>query len=131
MRREYLLGSLLANRKDTHLITALDEASRKITTGHPTFYAIKKIMEPNLQPGVYLFKKRTRTEHELHRVFDGSRWYFGASGVKGAIQCAERGAEWGEFNDHQITEFLRMEKISMAYAKRIERLTKVANKYKF
>ena len=38
MRWECLLGSLLANRKDTHLITALDEASRKITTGHPTIY---------------------------------------------------------------------------------------------
>jgi len=53
---------------------------------------------PGVQPGVYLIKERTDTEHELHKVFDGVRWYFGAAGVSGALQSAELGVASGEFD---------------------------------
>ena len=50
-----------------------------------------------MEPGVYLIKERTVDEHELHNVFDGERWYFGAAGVSGALQIAELGLKSGEY----------------------------------
>jgi hypothetical protein len=48
-----------------------------------------------MHPGVYLIKERTEDEHELHKVFDGEKWYFGAAGISGALQCAELGTKSG------------------------------------
>ena len=51
-----------------------------------------------MEPGVYLIKERTVEDHELHKVFDGTKWYFGAAGVAGALQVADMGVQAGEFD---------------------------------
>lgn len=51
-----------------------------------------------MEPGVYLFKERTAEEHELHKVFDGTQWHFGAAGIDGALRSAEVGSKGGDFD---------------------------------
>ena len=51
-----------------------------------------------MKPGVYLIKDRTDDDHELHKVFDGRVWHFGAAGIRGALQSAELGVKGGEFD---------------------------------
>lgn len=71
-------------------------------------------------PGVYLISERTDEEHELHKVFDGSNWYFGAAGIPGALQSAELGIKGGEYDlKGPRNAPLRMESLSPSESKRL------------
>lgn len=68
-----------------------------------------------MEPGVYLIKERSAEDHELHKVFDGARWYMGAAGVSGALQVADMGVQAGEFDAKgPTTSPLRMEVLNEA-----------------
>lgn len=74
-------------------------------------------------PGVYLIKERTEEEHELHKVFDGEKWYFGAAGISGALQCAELGLKSGEYDLRGPTKPpLRIEVLSNQESKRLSKI---------
>jgi len=75
------------------------------------------------KPGVYLIKERTAKDHELHKVFDGTKWYFGAAGVTGALQMAEMGVQSGEFDvKGPSSSPLRIETLSEADGQRFARM---------
>lgn len=76
-----------------------------------------------MEPGVYLFKDRSAEEHELHKVFDGVNWYFGAAGVVGALQVAEMAVKSGEFDLKGPSKPpLRIEVLGQADAARFARI---------
>ena len=51
-----------------------------------------------MEPGVYLFNEQTAEVHELHKVFDGINWHWGAAGISGALQSAEMGVKGGDLD---------------------------------
>lgn len=76
-----------------------------------------------MQPGVYLIKERTDEDHELHKVFDGEKWYFGAAGISGALQCAELGSKSGEYDLRGPAKPpLRIEVLSNQESKRLAKI---------
>jgi hypothetical protein len=76
-----------------------------------------------MEPGVYLIKERTGDEHELHKVYDGTKWYFGAAGISGALQCAEWGAKGGEFDlKGPIKPPLKIEVLSQSETLRLKKI---------
>lgn len=78
-------------------------------------------------PGVYLIKERSAEDHELHKVFDGTKWYFGAAGVDGALQVAELGVQSGEFDvKGPRTTPLKIEVLGHVDAARLDRIVSQA-----
>jgi hypothetical protein len=126
----------IASRTDAPSVTSL-EPSDQITGVSPMFdmtnapaevkavivdYLIKA-NEMKIQPGVYLIKERTEDEHELHKVFDGEKWYFGAAGISGALQSAELGLKSGEYDLRGPSKPpLRIEVLSNQESKRLAKI---------
>lgn len=61
-----------------------------------------------MEPGVYLIKERKADQDELHKVYDGFNWHWGAPGISAALQMAELGLEEDDFDgDGPRTQPLR------------------------